>query len=206
LLDQAETLEDKAARKVDRCHAEARITFDRALKSLFQTLERDAEEDNGSSPDDNDDDDDDDNFLDSDEFDDEDEDGAQTHSPWQTVAEGRVRADAPPGAPASSGPVEGAAERVEPVLPNDAEIPPDAPSQVIEAKGDSTEDQGACGAVPSCSAGAFRDGHDAPAPEAEATTGAGAVRDRPAGIGPAADGGGGGTATENDRGRLAASG
>jgi hypothetical protein len=192
LLDEAETLDEKASRKVNRCHAEARITFDRAFKTLCQTLERDAEEDTGSPFDDG--------FPDSDGFDDEDDD-AETLSPWERVAEGRVSADAPPGAGPSSPPVEEAADRVQPVLPNDAEIPPDAPSQVIEAKDDSTEDQGTGGAVPSCSAGAFRDGHDDPAPEVEATTGAGVVRDGPA----AADDAGGGTTTENDRGRLAAS-
>jgi hypothetical protein len=84
LLEMAETLDDKAARKADRCHAEARITFDRALKALFQTLERDAEEADELPPDDD--------FPDCDECDDED-DEAQTLSRWERVPEGRVRAE-----------------------------------------------------------------------------------------------------------------
>jgi hypothetical protein len=184
LLEEAETLDEKAARKVNRSHAEARTTFHRALKDLCKTLPADAKEDNGSTCNKN--------FSDLRVSDGREEEAAapQPLSPWERVPEGRVRAAAPPSAGAALSAEEDEAgalnrpphpgppsrgRREEDGLPNDPETPSEAPSQRVEAKDDSTNDQGSSAAVPPGSLSAPQEACGNPVLKAEATAGSGVL-------------------------------
>jgi hypothetical protein len=122
LRDEAETLSEKAARQVTRSHAASRTTFRRAFRELCKTLERDAEEGRESRED---------NDI----------------SDWREAEESNDES-APPDATAPVSPVPQPTDRPKPGLPNDREIPSDAPSQTVESKDDSTTDRGSAAGVP----------------------------------------------------------
>jgi hypothetical protein len=122
LHDEAETLDEKAARKVIRSHAESRTTFHRAFRDLCKTLERDAEEGRESTED---------NDI----------------SDWRESDESNDKS-APPDASAPVSPVAEPADRGKSKLPNDPEIASEASSQTVEAKEDSTTDGGSAAGVP----------------------------------------------------------
>jgi hypothetical protein len=133
LHEEAETLDEKAARKVTRSHAESRTTFHRAFRDLCKTLERDAEEGRESTED-------------------------NDKSDWRESDESNDKS-APPAATARVSPVPQPADGPKVDLPNDPEIPTDAPSQTVETKDDSTTDRGTAAGVPPSTASVSQPQH-----------------------------------------------